>query len=75
MPEGLELVLIPCTLAKVEVPREEKQPQSMILPPPCFAMAEVSKVTDTSAKKNIAVRVDLVIKHICSNEKVKKCRL
>ncbi len=34
----LELFIIPSTLTKAPVPAEEKQPQSMMLPPPCFTV-------------------------------------
>ncbi len=34
----LELFIIPSTLTKAPVPAKEKQPQSMMLPPPCFTV-------------------------------------
>lgn len=37
----LELFIIPSTLTKALVPAEEKQPQSMMLPPPCFTVGMV----------------------------------
>uniref|UniRef100_A0A6Q2Y3K7 dynamin GTPase n=1 Tax=Esox lucius TaxID=8010 RepID=A0A6Q2Y3K7_ESOLU len=37
----LELFIIPPTLTKAPVPAEEKQPQSMMLPPPCFILVMV----------------------------------
>ncbi len=37
----LELFIIPSTLTKSPVPAEEKQPRSMMLPPPCFTVGMV----------------------------------
>ncbi len=37
----LELFIIPSTLTKAPVPAEEKQPQSVMLPPPCFTVGMV----------------------------------
>ncbi len=37
----LELFIIPSTLTKAPIPAEEKQPQSVMLPPPCFTVGMV----------------------------------
>lgn len=34
----LKLFILPSTLTKTSVPAEEKQPQSLVLPPPCFTV-------------------------------------
>ncbi len=44
-PEGFVPIfnsnIIPSTLTKAPVPAEEKQPQSVMLPPPCFTVGMV----------------------------------
>ncbi|KAI3352523.1 hypothetical protein L3Q82_005468 [Scortum barcoo] len=48
----LELFIIPSTLTKAPVPAEEKQPQSMMLPPPCFTDPELQDPLSLSLNEN-----------------------